>query len=71
MVQLADQQQYLGFKARQQYDMYHLLEIWQRLKRTKRNFHRFSEKCLLIKLEMAKREGISQEGNNRRDYSEL
>ncbi|MCK4272231.1 hypothetical protein KAX22_06250 [bacterium] len=71
VVQLTDQQQHLGFQARQQYDMYRLMEIWQRLKRTKRNFRRFSEKCLLIKLEMARREGISQESTNRRDYNEI
>ncbi len=41
------------------------------LKRTKRNFRLFSEKCLLIKLEMARREGISQESTNRRDYNEI
>lgn len=61
VVQLMDQHQYLDFQARQQYDLYSLLETWRRLERVWHNTRLFSDKCLLIELEMVRRGGSSQE----------
>jgi hypothetical protein len=59
VVQLMAQRQHLDFQSRQQHDLYELLETWQRLERVQYNFRRFSEQCLLIKLEMARRKDSS------------
>lgn len=64
VVQLTTQRQYLDFQARQQHDLYQLLQTWRRLQRVQYNFRRFSEKCLLIKLEMAKRGDPHRENAN-------
>jgi hypothetical protein len=56
VIQLAAQRQHLDFQSRQQDDLYALLEMSQRLHRVQQNFRRFSEKSLLVKLEMARRE---------------
>ena len=58
VVQLTAQHHHLDFQSRQQHDLYQLLETWRRLQRVQHNFRCFSEKCLLIKLEMARREGF-------------
>lgn len=55
VVQLTAQRRYLAFQAQQQHDLYQLLETSRRLERAQSNFRRFSEKCLLIKLELARR----------------
>jgi len=55
VMQLTDQRRCLDVQARGQHDLYHLLETWRRLERIQHNFRRFSEKCLLIKVEMARR----------------
>jgi hypothetical protein len=59
VIQLGAQRRHLDFQSRQQHDLYELLETWQRLERVQHNFRRFSEQCLLIKLEMARRENSS------------
>ncbi|KPL18537.1 MAG: hypothetical protein AMJ92_07595 [candidate division Zixibacteria bacterium SM23_81] len=65
VIQLADQRRYLDFQSRQQHDLFGLLETWQRLERVQHNFRRFSEKCLLIKVEIARRENRHREKPNR------
>jgi exonuclease VII large subunit len=63
VIQLAAQHQHLDFQAQQQQDLYQLLETSRRLERVQSNFLRFSEKCLLIKLEIARRGDV-----HRADY---
>jgi hypothetical protein len=64
VIQLADQRQYLDFQSRQQHDLFGLLETWRRLERVQSNYRRFSEKCLLIKVEIARRESRHREKPN-------
>jgi len=54
--QLSDHRQYLDFMARQEYDLHTILLTWERLDRAICNYHRFAEKCLIIELELARRE---------------
>ncbi len=56
VVQLTDQYCYLDFQSRGQYDLFQLLETARRLQRVRRNARCFSEKCVLIKVELARRE---------------
>jgi len=55
VVQLNEQYDFLDFLSRQEGDLYTLCRIWQRLERTGRNYHRFTEQCVLIQLELARR----------------
>lgn len=61
--QLADHRRHLDFMVRQEYDLHVLLSTWERLGRTIRNYQRFAEKCLLIELELARREGAPPFGH--------
>jgi hypothetical protein len=55
VLQLTDQHYLLNFQSRQQYDLLELLETCRRLQRVQQNVRSFSEKCLLIEVEMARR----------------
>ena len=56
VVQLNDHYDHLDFLSRQEGDLYALCRIWQRMERTGRNYHRFREKCVIIQLELARRQ---------------
>lgn len=70
VVQLRAQRQHLDFQSRQQHDLHDLMETWQRLERVHHNFHRFSEKCLLIELELARRVSSSAGDTNQGECHE-
>jgi hypothetical protein len=54
--QLEAQNRFLAGRSRQQYDLHDLCLLWYRLERTQRNHYRFAERCILIQLELARRE---------------
>jgi hypothetical protein len=64
VVQLCSQRRFLDFQARQQLDLHELLETCRRLERAERNYLRFAEKYLLIKLELARREHYREKGDH-------
>jgi hypothetical protein len=59
--QLDRQNQYLEHKVQQQYDLQEIMAIWKRLEHAQLNLQRFSQRCLLIKLELVYRDQLFQE----------
>ena len=54
--QLSDHRKHLDFMARQEHDLHELLITCDRMGRANSNYQRFAEKCLLIELELTRRE---------------
>jgi hypothetical protein len=58
VVQLEAHHHFLADRSRQHYDLHDLCILWHRLERVQRNHFRFTERCVLIQLELARREQI-------------
>lgn len=70
VVQLSDQYDYLDFLSRQEGDLYTLCRVWQRMERTGKNYHRFREHCIIIQLELARRQPAENPAHGKRKNHE-